>query len=78
MPKGSALSRAVQFFRDGDMDEVRVAFTLVREVVKARLNINTASKAAGINKPARKARRTKAQMTLAVLEAQSASAAPLP
>lgn len=37
MAKGSALARAVRFFREGDIDEVRVARTLVNEVVDKRL-----------------------------------------
>lgn len=35
--RGSKLSRAVQFFREGDVDEVRVAYTLVSEIVKSRI-----------------------------------------
>jgi hypothetical protein len=36
MSKGSALSRAVRYFREAEPDEMRVAFTLVSEIVKAR------------------------------------------
>ncbi len=40
--RGSALSRAVKFFREGDLDEVRVAFKLVEEAVEKRLKAATA------------------------------------
>jgi hypothetical protein len=54
--RGSKLSRAVAFFREGDLDEVRVAFTLVKEAVEKRLkDVRPAAKP-------RKARRTKAQI----------------
>lgn len=36
--RGSRLSRAVQFFREGDLDEARVAFQLVEEIMTARLS----------------------------------------
>ena len=35
--RGSALSRALTFFREGQIDEVRVAFTLAKEIVERRL-----------------------------------------
>lgn len=34
--RSSALSRAVEFFRSGNLDECRVAFILVKEVMEAR------------------------------------------
>lgn len=37
MPKGSALSRAVRFFKEGDEDECRVALTLVQEIMAERI-----------------------------------------
>lgn len=35
--RGSALSRSVEFFRSANLDEARVAFQLVREVMEKRL-----------------------------------------
>jgi hypothetical protein len=37
MSKGSALSRAVAYFREGNIDEVEVAFILVKKSVERRL-----------------------------------------
>lgn len=34
--RGSALSRALRYFREADPDEARVAFTLVQEIMDGR------------------------------------------
>ena len=62
--RGSALTRAIKFFEDGDLREVRVAFQLVKEVVEARLlaaKSSAKSQVTAITTP-RKQRRTKAQI----------------
>lgn len=68
--RGSQMERALQFFREGQLDVVRVSFQLVKEVVEARLaeGKSTASrqaKAASTPRAPRKKRRTKAQMEAA-------------
>jgi hypothetical protein len=35
--RGSALQRALKYFRESDVDEMRVAFTLAKEIVERRL-----------------------------------------
>ncbi len=35
--RGSRLSRSIQWFRESDVDEMRVAFALVKEIVEERL-----------------------------------------
>lgn len=65
--RGSQLQRAVQFFRDGQIDEVEAAFTIVKRVVEGRLaegKSKVKSQIAAASTP-RKARRTKAQMAAA-------------
>jgi hypothetical protein len=37
MARGSALSRAIRFFEEGDIREVEVAFQIVKGVVEGRL-----------------------------------------
>jgi hypothetical protein len=64
MSRGSALSRSVQFFRESNLDEARVAFQLVEEVMDARMKEAEAGKKsqrAAASTP-RKQRRTKAQI----------------
>lgn len=34
----SKIARVTQYFRDADTDEMRVVFTIVREIVEARLH----------------------------------------
>ena len=34
--RGSALSRAIRFFREGDIDECRVALVLINEIMVER------------------------------------------
>lgn len=58
MAKGSALSRSVRFFREADIDEARVAFSLVKEVMDGRLNPTGQT----ISRKLRKRRRTKAEI----------------
>lgn len=53
MSKGSALARAVRYFREADLDEVTVAFELVRRVVDERNNQNAAKLLEGTPKPKR-------------------------
>lgn len=64
MSKGSALSRAIRFFREADIDEVEVAFILVEKTVKRRVAERDASAKAQDRaaRTPRKARRTKAQV----------------
>lgn len=62
--RGSALQRAVSYFRSSGLDEARVAFQLVKEVVEARLaeaKYSAKSQATAVDTPRRK-RRTKAEM----------------
>ena len=54
--RGSALSRAVKYFEEGDLREVRVAFQLVKETVEARLGQSAQAKLP-FAKKARKARK---------------------
>lgn len=68
--RGSQMERALQFFREGQLDVVRVSFQLVKEVVDARLAEGKSSatrqaKAVGTPRVARKKRRTKAEMQAA-------------
>lgn len=60
MSKGSALSRAIRFFREADIDEVEVAFILVEKTVKRRVAERDAQDRA--TRAPRKTRRTKAQI----------------
>ena len=55
--RGSALSRAIRFFEEGDLREVKVAFHIVHEIVETRL------KDAGAKVPVRtlKARKPRQQ-----------------
>jgi hypothetical protein len=39
--RGSAVTRAVKYFREADVDEMRVAFALVKEVVEGRLHTSS-------------------------------------
>jgi hypothetical protein len=65
--RGSKLQRAVDFFREGSLDEVRVAFQLVKEVVDERL---AQAKRTGMGQAKaastpRKKRRTRAEIQAA-------------
>jgi hypothetical protein len=64
MSKGSALSRAVAYFREGNLDEVEVAFILVKKSVERRLAERDASVKSQdkVARTPRKTRRTKAQI----------------
>lgn len=42
--RGSQLSRAVEFFRSANLDEARVAYILVKEVMEPRLRQAAVSK----------------------------------
>lgn len=68
MSKGSRLSRAIQFFREADVDEARVAFQLVKEVMDGRL-APTQPKLKFARKP-----RTKKSETAVPVEQASATA----
>lgn len=76
MSKGSALSRAVRFFREADLDEMEVAFELVSRTVKGRLAERDA-KAKSQRKAAetpRKTRKTKLQVAADTASATGAAA----
>lgn len=60
--RGSALSRSVEFFRSANLDEARVAFQLVKEVMEQRL-----SKASQPTLPFNKTRTRKAKAKERVL-----------
>jgi hypothetical protein len=60
--RGSALSRSVRFFREGELDEVRVAFQLVKEIVERRLAEAKQGAPAKTRKP-RKSRQADAGVT---------------
>ena len=67
MSKGSALTRAVRYFKEGDLDEVEVAFELVKRVVTGRLAARDAAdksqrKAADASRPKRKRRGSVTEM----------------
>ena len=54
MTRGTALSRAIRYFEEGDLREIRVAFQIVKETVEGRLG------AARVAKPvARRTRKAK-------------------
>jgi hypothetical protein len=57
--RGSRIGRVCQFFRETDIDEARVALTIVKEIMEARMGGNTTKIK---DKVIRKKRRTKAQM----------------
>lgn len=62
--RGSALSRAIKFFEEADLREARAAFTIVEEVMDARMKKHEAG-VTSQNKAAatpRKKRRTKAEI----------------
>ena len=55
MTRGTALSRAIRYFEEGDLREIRVAFQIVKETVEGRLS------AARVAKPVvKRARKSKA------------------
>lgn len=69
--RGSALSRSVAWFREGNLDEVRIAFALVKEIVEGRLN-----KSAQLTLPlAKKTRKPKAKAPAVAAAAAGAVAA---
>jgi hypothetical protein len=57
--RGRRIGRVCQFFRETDIDEARVALTIVKEIMEARMGGNTTKIK---DKVIRKKRRTKAQM----------------
>jgi len=62
--RGSVLQRTVNYFRECTVDEARVTFQLVKEVVEQRLKtagVQAKSQAKAAGAPRRK-RRTKAEM----------------
>jgi hypothetical protein len=65
--KGSRITRVMGYFREADLDEVRVAFTLVEEIVGDRLKRAAESSKSQTKAAAtpRRKRRTKAEMAAA-------------
>jgi hypothetical protein len=55
--RSSALQRALNYFRSADVDEVRVAFTLAKEIVERRLAM--VPRATEARQPKQRTRKTK-------------------
>lgn len=54
--RGSALSRTVKYFQEGDIHEVQFVLSRGQEILKQRSAQPTARKQSGKSKPRRKAR----------------------
>jgi hypothetical protein len=59
--KGSKLSKAIGYFQESDLDEARVAYALVGEIINKRLGVGALALAA---KKTRKPRTPKAKTNL--------------
>jgi len=75
--RGSKLSKAVQFFREANLDEARVAFQLVGEIMDARLDEAINASKASRPKAVRRTRKAKTNASETVQPTHPQSGIPI-